>query len=76
MLNIDPSFLSVGVIITYALKSLCAAVVLFKFLDRRAVIQTDGGKFAGAIAGFIEVFGVLFAAHTQLLENTPTSRLL
>lgn len=54
--------------------SLCAAVVLFKWLENTAVVRVPFGRFGGGIAGFIGVFLILQQSYTALAaKDTPPS---
>ena len=62
----DPNLVTLALIVALFLMSLFSAVILFKFLDSQANVQTPVGKFGGALAGFIGVFYMLLMGFQQL----------
>lgn len=57
--------LLVVVSVIFAL-SLVGAFVLFKFLKSAAIIKRSGYQAGGALAGFLLIFGALYASYSRL----------
>lgn len=49
--------------------SLFGAYVLFRFLKSTAIIKRTGYQAGGALAGFLLIFGALYASYSQLEKN-------
>lgn len=56
----------IGAITTFFLLSLAGAIVLFRFFRSSAMVKHKTYQAGGAIAGFVIIYGILFASYSQV----------